>query len=103
MSEDLVWQALRDVNDPELPISLVDLGLIYDVRITAEDGVELDVTFTAMGCPCMEFITQDIRTRLLLEPCIEQVEINVVWDPPWTKDRLSDMARMQLRTFGVSV
>jgi metal-sulfur cluster biosynthetic enzyme len=61
---DALWQALREVADPELPISLVDLGLICDVRL--HDGtVEVDLTFTASACPCMEFILDDIRDRLL--------------------------------------
>ncbi len=97
-----VWAALGDVNDPELPISIVDLGLVYDVR-TEERSVEIDLTFTATACPCVEFIQEDIKTRLLREPDVDSVKINIVWDPPWTKDRLSDRARAQLRMFGVSV
>ncbi len=88
--------------DPELPISLVDLGLIYDVRVDGRT-VELDITFTAMGCPCVDFIQEDIRTRLHEEPDVDAVVINIVWDPPWTKERLSEKARAQLQTFGVSV
>lgn len=97
-----VWTALKDVLDPELPISIVDMGLVYDVRV---DGsrVELDVTFTATACPCVEFIQQDIRDRLAAEPAIDQVEIQIVWDPPWTKERLSREGRQLLRAFGVSV
>lgn len=96
-----VWRALKDVLDPELPISIVDMGLVYDVRVDGHK-VELDITFTAAGCPCVEFIQDDIRTRLLAEPAIDKVTINIVWDPPWTKERLSPDAREQLRTFGVS-
>jgi metal-sulfur cluster biosynthetic enzyme len=96
-----VWAALRDVLDPELPISIVDMGLVYDVRV---DGAvaELDITFTATGCPCMDFIMTDIRTRLLQEPAIDEVQINVVWDPPWTNQRLTPQGRELLRAFGVS-
>jgi len=96
-----VWAALADVRDPELPISIVDMGLVYEVRV---DGatVDLDMTFTATACPCMEFIMDDIRTRLLQEPEIDAVNINVVWDPPWTNDRLTPEGRDILRVYGVS-
>ncbi len=97
-----VWRALKDVLDPELPISIVDLGLVYDVRV--EGGkVEVDVTFTAAACPAIDFIRTDIRSRLLEEPTIDVVSINVVWDPPWTKERLTAQAREMLQAFGVSV
>jgi metal-sulfur cluster biosynthetic enzyme len=96
-----IWSALREVRDPELPISIVDMGLVYRVRF---DGgtVDMDMTFTATACPCMDFIMDDIRTRLLGEPDVEEVRINVVWDPPWTNDRLTPEGRDILRVYGVS-
>ena len=96
-----LWSALKEVLDPEIPISLVDLGLIYAVR---EEGprVEVDVTFTATACPCMDFIREDIRTRLLQEPDVERVDINEVWDPPWTVERVTPEGREALRRFGVA-
>ena len=102
LTSEVVWAALTDVMDPELPISIVDLGLVYDVRVK-DSTAELDITFTAAACPAIDFIKEDIRTRLLHEPSIDAVEINIVWDPPWTKERLSDKARAELRMFGVSV
>ena len=94
-----VW--LKDVLDPELPISIIDMGLIYDVRVDGR-AVELDITFTATACPCADFIMDDIRTRLLQEPACDEVQINIVWDPPWTNDRLSPEGRELLRAYGVS-
>ena len=96
-----VWAALKEVLDPELPISIVDMGLVYDVRVEGSRA-ELDMTFTATACPCMDFIMYDIKARLLQEPFIEEVEINVVWDPPWTNERLTPEGRELLRAFGVS-
>ncbi|MGH7903720.1 MAG: metal-sulfur cluster assembly factor [Candidatus Dormibacteraceae bacterium] len=94
--------ALGEIDDPEMPISLVDLGLVYGVR--AEAGrVSVDLTFTAMGCPATEFILGDIRERLLGEPGVEEVEINVVWDPPWTAARLTPAGRAALAAWGLSV
>jgi metal-sulfur cluster biosynthetic enzyme len=96
-----VWAALKDVLDPELPISIVDMGLVYDVRVQGRTA-ELDITFTATACPCVDFILSDIRTRLLREPSIDDVRINIVWDPPWTNERLSPEGRELLRAYGVS-
>lgn len=96
-----LWQALREVNDPEFPISLVDLGLVYGVR-RSDGTVEVDLTFTATACPCMDFIEEDVRNRLLAEPDVERVEIHHVWDPPWTRDRMTEHGRATLRRFGVA-
>jgi metal-sulfur cluster biosynthetic enzyme len=97
-----LWQALREVMDPEIPISLVDLGLIYDVR---QDGgaVEVDLTFTATACPCMAFIHYDIQDRLRREPGVEEVRVIETWSPAWTKARISPEGRESLRRFGVSM
>ncbi len=97
-----LWDALREVSDPELPVSIVDLGLVYDVRVEGRTVV-VTITFTAMGCPCIEWIRDDVRARLLREPNIDQVDVKVVWDPPWTTARLSEAAKASLRSAGVSV
>ncbi len=97
-----LWAALQEVHDPEFPMSLVDLGLIYGV--TLKQGlVKVRITFTAMGCPAMEMILDDVRERLLREPGVEHVEIEIVWDPPWTKSRLSARACELMRQWGVAV
>jgi metal-sulfur cluster biosynthetic enzyme len=96
-----LWDALRDVMDPELPISVVDMGLIVD--LSQQDGiVDIKLTFTAMGCPAMEFIMDDIRARLLQEPGVREVRIEIVWDPVWTKARLTEEGIEIMRTWGVS-
>ncbi len=94
------WAALDEVLDPEMPISLVELGLIYGVDIV--DGiVTVRLTFTATACPCMEFIHEDIRDRLAPEPWVGHVEIVEVWDPPWTNERITDEGRARLKELGV--
>jgi metal-sulfur cluster biosynthetic enzyme len=100
---DRLWDALREVNDPEIPISLVDLGLIYDVRPAERGAVEVDLTFTATACPCMAFIRMDIEERLLRESDVDEVRIREVWDPPWTKARITDVGRLRLKELGVSM
>src|SRR6476646_8704835 len=93
-----IWQALRQVEDPEIPVSLVDMGLIVAVDYDpAGRTARLKITYTAMGCPAMEMIQDDIRQRLLREPAIEVVEIEVVWDPIWSRERLSEAARATMR------
>ena len=96
-----LWDALRDVEDPEIPISVVDMGLI--VNVAQHDGiVEISLTFTAMGCPAMDFIMDDIRQRLLQEPGVCEVRIEIVWDPVWTKARLSEEGIDIMRTWGIA-
>ena len=96
------WDALNEVLDPEIPISLVELGLIYGVEL--DDGVvTVQLTFTATACPCMEFIHEDIEDRLALEPWVDRVEIVEVWDPPWTNERITAEGRAKLKEFGVGV
>lgn len=97
-----IWAALREIDDPEMPISLVDLGLVYRVEV-GEGTARLQLTFTAMGCPATEMIMGDIRSRLLQEPGIEEVLIEVVWDPPWSSSRLSDDGRQTLQAWGLAV
>ena len=96
-----LWDALREVTDPEFPISVVDMGLIIQVAQQA-GRVEVTLTFTAMGCPATEFIIDDIRQRLLQEPGVQAVQIEVVWQPVWTKARLSEEGIDAMRAWGVS-
>jgi metal-sulfur cluster biosynthetic enzyme len=97
-----LWAALAQVQDPEMPVNLVDLGLIYG--ITENEGrVDVDLTFTAMGCPASDFILEDIRDRLLSEPGVDEVRINVVWDPPWTAARMTQDGRDALEAWGLAI
>jgi len=100
--DERLLEALRDVDDPEMPVNIVDLGMVYGVR--SEGGlVTVDLTFTAMGCPASEFILEDVRERLLREPGVHDVAINVVWDPPWSTKRMTQAGRDALEMWGVAV
>jgi metal-sulfur cluster biosynthetic enzyme len=102
--EGRLWEALRHVEDPEIPVSVVGMGLIVSVAYVAESRTaELQITYTSMGCPAMEFIEDDIRSALLADPDVDVVEIEVVWDPVWTKARLRDDARSRMRELGIAV
>ena len=97
-----LWAALAEVQDPEMPVNLVDLGVIYAVN--ERDGVvDVDLTFTAMGCPASEFILDDVRERLLREEGVREVRVNVVWNPPWTAARMTQAGRDALEAWGLAV
>src|ERR1700680_2510727 len=97
-----LWAALAEGQDPEVPVNLVGLGGIYG--IVEKDGVvDVDLTFTAMGCPASDFILEDIRERLLREAGIKAVRVNVVWDPPWTSARMTQDGRDALEAWGLAV
>lgn len=99
-----IWEALRHVEDPEIPVSVLGMGLIISVAYNAsERAAELEITFTAMGCPATDFIESDIREALLTDPDIDEVRIEVVWDPIWTKDRIRTEARETMRELGIIV
>jgi metal-sulfur cluster biosynthetic enzyme len=99
-----LWEALRRVEDPEIPVSVVGMGLIVSVAYDASArAANLQITYTSMGCPAMEFIEEDIREALLADPEVDFVDIEVVWDPVWTKARLRDDARSKMRELGIAV
>jgi len=99
-----LWEALRRVEDPEIPVSVVGMGLIVSLDyVASERRADLQITFTAMGCPATEFIEDDIRDALLADPDVDAVDIKIVWDPVWTKDRLRADARARMRELGIAV
>jgi metal-sulfur cluster biosynthetic enzyme len=97
-----LWRALREVEDPEIPVSVVGMGLIVSLAYLPETRTaDLEITFTAMGCPAMEYIEADIREALVADPDVDGVRIEVVWDPVWTKDRIRADARERMRRLGI--
>ena len=94
-TRDDIMERLRFCYDPEIPLNIVDLGLIYGVQV--EDGdVVIEMTLTAPGCPSHNEISQDIRTTILNMPGVNTVKVNVVWDPPWDPSRISQEGREKL-------
>ena len=98
-TEDEVRDALREVLDPEYPVSLVDLGLIRGIEVSGS-RVEIKLTYTCMGCPAMDMIQDDVRERLLEMDGIDEVEIEVVW-PNWSQRGHHALGRKQLKDVGV--
>lgn len=86
-----ILDALRDIYDPEIPINIVDLGLIYDVKID-DQRVNLKMTLTAPGCPLSFTLANQVKDRLLSLPGITEANVEIVWDPPWTPERINRKA-----------
>jgi metal-sulfur cluster biosynthetic enzyme len=99
---DALWDALRAVPDPEMAISIVDMGLVIAAEQTGETA-RVTLTYTAMGCPAMQMIEEDVRAALLALPGVGAVEIETVWLPVWTKSRLSAEGRDALLIQGVAL
>ncbi|MFD2761738.1 metal-sulfur cluster assembly factor [Lentibacillus juripiscarius] len=87
---------LENVIDPELGIDIVNLGLIYNVDLNDEGLCTVTMTLTAMGCPLAGHIEQDVRRSLSDIPEIKEIDVNIVWDPPWDKDKMSRYAKIAL-------
>jgi len=99
---DALWDALRAVPDPEMAISIVDMGLVVAAERVGETA-HVTLTYTAMGCPAMQMIEEDVRAALLALPDVGAVEIETVWLPVWTKSRLSAEGRDALMLQGVAL
>ena len=100
-AERAVWAALNGVEDPHLPLSLVEMAMVYDVSV--EDGTaRVDLTFPCMGCPAYDFIHEDVRAACR-EAGVTAVEIDVVWDPVWSKDMMPEHAKETLRASGIGI
>ncbi len=101
VSKDDVFEAMKDVVDPELGINVVDLGLVYDVHLDESSDVVLDMTLTSAACPLTDVITD--QTNQALEGLVNDVAINWVWMPPWGPDKITDDGREMLRALGFNV
>jgi probable FeS assembly SUF system protein SufT len=100
VSEDRVWGVLKDVYDPEIPVNIVDLGLVYDLRLSPQPSgksrVEVKMTLTAQGCGMGGPISMDAKSRIEALPGVEEADVQVVWDPPWNPHMISPEGRAKL-------
>ncbi len=94
--EENAMGALENVIDPELGIDIVNLGLVYGVDIEDNGDTKVTMTLTAMGCPLAGHIEQDVKRALADLPELNEITVNIVWNPPWTKDRMSRYAKIAL-------
>lgn len=91
-----VIAALRTVHDPELPVNIYDLGLIYQLDVTPAGAVAVRMTLTTPACPVARVLPGQVETKLKALPGVTDVKVELVWDPPWSRERLSPEARLQL-------
>lgn len=97
-----VWSALATVKDPELPVSLIDLGLVYGVEVTG-DSVRVVMTFTSTACACANWIVDDVREAVQGVPGVKAVSVDVVWDRPWNRSWVNSNGRRDLARWGIVV
>ena len=91
-----VVAALRTIYDPEVPVNIYDLGLIYELDLDADGRVDIRMTLTTPGCPVAASFPQTVEQRIYEVPGVNEVRVELVWDPPWTMDRLSEDTKLQL-------
>ena len=91
-----VIDALREIYDPEIPVNIYDLGLIYAVDVTDDGDVAITMTLTTPHCPVAESMPGEVEMRVLAAPGVRDAEVNLVWDPPWGPNLMSDEARLEL-------
>lgn len=99
LTESLIWDALKTVYDPELPVNIVELGLVYSVVLTpapAGNAIAVQMAMTSPGCGMSNVLKSDVESRLLRLPQVAETRVEVVFDPPWTPARMSESARLQL-------
>ncbi|MDR2120556.1 MAG: iron-sulfur cluster assembly protein [Tannerella sp.] len=98
-TEEAIIAALKTVFDPEIPVNIYDLGLIYRIETDEENNVEIDMTFTAPNCPAADFIVEDVQMKIEAVEGVKSVQINMVFEPEWNKDMMTEEARLELNMF----
>jgi FeS assembly SUF system protein len=94
--ENQVVEAIRTCYDPEIPVNIYDLGLVYDVRVDERGGVAVTMTLTSPHCPAAQTLPRDVETKAKRVPGVTSARVEVVWTPPWNPSMMSDAARLEL-------
>ena len=100
VNEDQVRASLKQCMDPEVPLSIVDMGLIYGIDVTENNDVNIKMTMTTKGCPLHETMVDDVKRYAKKVSGVNNVDVEIVWDPPWTMDKMSDEAKAMMKTMG---
>ena len=100
VKEDQVRDSLKQCMDPEVPLSIVDMGLIYGIDVTDNNDVNIKMTMTTKGCPLHETMVDDVKRYAKKVSGVNNVDVEIVWDPPWTMDKMSDEAKAKMKTMG---
>ena len=91
-----IIEEIRKIYDPELPVNIYDLGLIYDIQIKDENFVIIKMTLTTPNCPVAESLPKEVKDGVMQVEGIEDVDLKLVWDPPWNKDMMTEAAKLEL-------
>jgi FeS assembly SUF system protein len=91
-----IVKVLKEIYDPEIPVNVYDLGLIYNIDVDEENNVEITMTLTAPNCPIADSILREVETRVNSIEGVNQTNVNLVFDPPWDKDMMSEEAKLEL-------
>ena len=94
--EDQIIMTIKTVEDPEIPVNIYDLGLIYKIEIIDENKAIIEMTLTSPNCPVAESLPNSVKDNILKIDGVSNVELELVWDPPWTKDKMSEAAKLEL-------
>ena len=97
--KDQIIAALRKVYDPEMPVNIYELGLIYDIIVDESSAVGIRMTLTAPACPAAQSLPVEVKNKVAQVPGVTTVKVDIVWEPPWDRDRMSDVAKLQLGMF----
>ena len=87
---------LRTIFDPEIPVNIVDLGLVYELEVRPTGEVTVQMTLTSFGCPVAQTFPESVKAALLQVDGVKEVKVEIVWDPPWGRERMSEVARIEL-------
>jgi FeS assembly SUF system protein len=91
-----IIEALRKIYDPEIPVNIYDMGLIYDIRLDASGDVHVQMTLTSPACPVAETLPAEVKSKVESLDSVRRAQVEIVWDPPWTPDNLSEEAKLEL-------
>lgn len=94
--EDKIVEILKTIYDPEIPVDIYELGLIYEVRISKDKEVDIDMTLTSPNCPVAESLPRDVKEKVESIEEVKSANVNIVFDPPWDKDMMSEEAKLEL-------
>ena len=91
-----VIEKIKTIFDPEIPVNIYDLGLIYKVEINENNKVDVDMTLTSPNCPVAESLPNEVKENIMKEEGVSEVDLKLVWEPPWDKDKMSEAAKLEL-------
>jgi len=94
--KELIIEEIRKIYDPELPVNIYELGLIYDIQVENEMLAKIKMTLTTPNCPVAESLPKEVKEGVMQVEGIEEVDLELVWDPPWTKDMMSEAAKLEM-------